>query len=239
MGMVAVGSHWKELLNSELLEKLDETPFLIKCREQTVTRTELHRFLQQHYFYSRNFTRFLGALLSNLVSEKDREDLSQNLFEEMGLGEVGAIPHSRIYRQMLDRMGIEVNAPIFPSTQRFIQTMLTSCCNRDPMVGLGALCLGAEAIVPHFYSQIVEGFRGIGESLKNLEFFLIHIDGDDEHALTMKKIIERELAADPANRGKLESTARDIILARADFLDSISDGDAREKKETENVAVYV
>lgn len=238
MEIVSVTSHWDSLLNPQLLERLDDTDFLTRCRAQTVSRKDLETFLQQHYFYSRNFTRFLGALISNLTHEGDREELAENLFEEMGLGDLGSIPHSRIYRRMIDRMGVDVSGAIAPGTERFVRTMLEFCRDPDPMVGMGALCLGAEAIVPHFYSQVVRGLLGVGERIEDLEFFTIHIEGDDDHALTMKRIIEREVARDPRNRLTLLRSAEEIISARVEFLESVM-APAALKKESPYVALHV
>ena len=90
------------------------------------------------------------------------------------------------------------------------------------MVGLGALCLGAEAIVPHVYSTIISGFESVREAPENLAFFAIHIDADDAHAVTMRRIIERELARSPQGRVDLEYGAYRAIAARVAFFDAIS-----------------
>jgi hypothetical protein len=86
---------------------------------------------------------------------------------------------------------------------------------------LGALCLGAEAIVPHVYSQIVRGFESQGYTKEDLSFFYLHIGCDDEHALTMKSIIDREIITPIQKQALLCSAAR-VIHARARFFNSIS-----------------
>ena len=42
------------------------------------TRDELHTYVRQQCHYSRHFTRYLSALLANIVDETDRRDLVQN-----------------------------------------------------------------------------------------------------------------------------------------------------------------
>ena len=48
--------------------------------------------------------------------------------------------------------------------------MYMLCRQTDPANGLGALCLGAEAIVPVFYADIVEGFVQAGVPRERLGF---------------------------------------------------------------------
>lgn len=218
-----LSARWNGLLPRESLERLDATEFLTRCRQGTAARGVLERFLVQQYHYSRHFTRYLCALLANLTSETDRFALTENLFEEMGLGDMGEVPHSQIYRRMLDAFGLEPAAqPPLAETTALVRNMLRLCSDSDPLVGLGALCLGAEAIVPHVYQQILTGLLSAGFPEQELIFFPMHIDGDDDHALTMKHIIERELAARPGKRDVLRAAAEESIEARRAFFAALS-----------------
>jgi len=224
--IVAISSEWDVYLRPEWIQALDKVPFLARCANGTITRNELHSFVRQQYRYSRQFTRYLCALMANVVNDKDRRNLTDNLFEEMGLGDFGNIPHSQIYLNMMEAMGVNVDAEgVFPTTQKLIDTQLACCQSPHHMVGLGALCLGAEAIVPRMYSTIIKGFAAVGEPEKNLEFFKIHIEGDDEHAVTMRNIIAREIENDPRLRLDLDYGAQKAIDARVEFflgLDQVS-----------------
>jgi pyrroloquinoline quinone (PQQ) biosynthesis protein C len=224
MNVVDIGEGWSAYLQPSLIRTLDDTPFLTRCREGMATRDELNTFVRQQGHYSRHFTRYLSALLANLTEERDRYELVQNLFEEMGLGAFGNVPHSQIYRGMMEAMGLALDdeAP-FAETLALIDTMLECASSRRKMIGLGALCLGAEAIVPHVYSTVVRGFDSIGEPRAHLSFFLIHIDGDDEHAVTMRRIIEREVERDPSSRVDLEYGAARAIGARTAFFRGLSE----------------
>jgi pyrroloquinoline quinone (PQQ) biosynthesis protein C len=186
-------------------------------------------FVRQQYFYARHFTRYLCALLSNLPDEGDRLELAHNLFEEMGFGGLGDKPHAAIYREMMGQLGVQPGSGA-PSeaTQSLIEAMLLYCQDSNPAVGLGALCLGAEAIVPHVYSQIVQGFRALGEREENLLFFRLHIEEDDKHAVTMRKILDR-LAADPVTRSRTREAAKKVIEARAGFFEAITERASRER----------
>lgn len=222
-----ITERWKEYIESSWIQELDGTSFLSRCNAGTVSKEELNRFLVQQYFYARQFTRYLCALLSNIQDENDRRELTENLVDETGLGVQKGVPHSVIYREMLNRMGIEPSSTLMAeATKTLIDTMLESCRSTNAAIGLGALCLGAEAIVPHVYSQIVKGFEAHGYTKKDLDFFYIHIGCDDEHALTMKKIIDRQMQ-DPRQLLMLKASARRIIHARARFFESLGD----KKKE--------
>jgi pyrroloquinoline quinone (PQQ) biosynthesis protein C len=212
----------RDLIPRDALEHLDRTEFLARCRKGSASRRELETFLVQHYFYARHFTRYLCALLVNLESDNDRLVLTENLFEEMGLGTLGTQPHSKIYRDMLTAFGLEPDRerPL-NATKELISGMLRFCSSGDAMMGLAALCLGAEAIVPHVYRQILHGLLAGGFPLEKLEFFPLHIDGDDEHAQTMMRIIERELERDPTKAVQMANVAHEIIEMRARFFDAI------------------
>jgi len=90
------------------------------------------------------------------------------------------------------------------------------------MVGLGALCLGAEGIVPYIYQLIVDGFLASGETLNKLHFFTLHIDCDDEHAETMNKIIDLQLQKTPSALLDLNYGAEKLIQARIGFFEGLS-----------------
>jgi pyrroloquinoline quinone (PQQ) biosynthesis protein C len=215
---------WNDLLDESWLNRLEGTPFLTRCRAGRASRIELHAFVRQQYHYARHFTRYLCALLANLSDEGDRNELAHNLWEEMGFGHFGAVPHAQIYREMMARMGVrpETEGPR-RATEELVDAMLDCCRDTDPLVGLGALCLGAEAIVPRLYRQIVQGFEGQGEPSENLEFFRIHIEEDDKHAETMRRIIDKALKANPEYREKLRAGALRVLSARARFFEEIGE----------------
>ncbi|MGY6217117.1 TenA family transcriptional regulator [Methylolobus aquaticus] len=204
------------------LDRLFQTDFLSRCRSGSITRLELIAFLQQHRWYSRQFTRYLAALVANIPNDDDRRDLMGNLFDEMGLGDAGSVPHTVLYLDMMRHLGLDGDQPPYPATQALAGTMLGCCRSPKFMVGLGALCLGAEAIVPRMYAMIVDGFLALGESRENFKFFTLHMQCDDEHAATMQDIIARELANNPAACHDLLYGAERALLARVRFFEALS-----------------
>src|SRR3954449_817301 len=110
-------------------------------------------------------------------------------------------PHARIHADMLKDFDIVLDAcPVDPETQHLIDTMFMLCRQPQGTAGLGAMCLGAEGLVPAVYTRIIEGFRHCGVAPRRLEFFAIHIECDDDHAATMYEILARQTRTSPSCR---------------------------------------
>ena len=96
------------------------------------------------------------------------------------------------------------------------------CRQSGGTAGLGAMCLGAEALVPPVYSRIIEGFRRRGVDRRRLEFFAIHVECDDDHAATMYEILVRQTEKSPSCK-ITALNAGDIALgARLRFFDALT-----------------
>jgi hypothetical protein len=75
---------------------------------------------------------------------------------------MGDEPHVKIYRDMLFALDLDPEmSPAFPETIALVSTMLRLCSAPNPIVGLGALCLGAEAIC-RMHAQILNGLVARG-----------------------------------------------------------------------------
>lgn len=214
-----------QLACARMSARVLDHPFLRRCADGTVGFGELERFLVQQGKYSRFFTRYLCALISQLDDAASVLRLAENLAEELGLGDGGGVPHSRIYADMLERFGLRADEhPTYPETQNLIDTMFMLCRQPGGVAGLGALCLGGEALVPAVYAAVMRGFLGHGVPEDSLEFFSLHIHCDDDHAETMYGIIEALVERDPANRVRILAAGEVAIDARLRFLDALSEG---------------
>jgi pyrroloquinoline quinone (PQQ) biosynthesis protein C len=123
---------------------------------------------------------------------------------------------------MLNHFGLAMDGqrPL-PGTRRLIDAMFDHC--RDPRVarGLGALCLGAEALVPSIYTDLIKGFVAAGVPAPAIEFFQIHVECDDGHADTMRNIMIVLADADPDQLSLMLSAGHALVDARLAFFDSI------------------
>jgi pyrroloquinoline-quinone synthase len=207
------------------IERLREHPFVRRCRDGSITRHELNVFLMQQAKYGSYFTRYLCALISNLHDSDDVMRLAGNLAEELGFGEDAGEPHARIFARMLQELGVrQDDMPTFPETDHLIATALHYCKQRNPAYGLGALCLGAEAIVAPLYSDIIDGFLANGVKREQLRFFDLHVACDDDHAETMREILQRMQAERPENATLVLEAAQAMIDARLEFFSGILQG---------------
>ncbi|MCX2796291.1 iron-containing redox enzyme family protein [Microbulbifer thermotolerans] len=205
-----------------LIGRLRSHPFLQRCREGAIQLDELKVFLAQQGLYSAYFTRYLCAMMANLPSNREVLALAENLFEELGLEPDSPQPHHEVYRSMLYRFEVSLeSAELLPGTSQLIDTMFRHCRDTRPSAGLGALCLGAEALVPAIYGDIVAGFRACGAADGDIEFFLLHIECDDGHAETIRDIMVDIAAADPGQLGIMLAAGSDLVEARLRFFDSI------------------
>jgi hypothetical protein len=89
-GSRELSSTWTGLLPPDRTELPSRHPLLraFSCGEADLGTVQ--ELLVQHQLYSRYFTRFFGALISNLPEVEDVKILLQNLVEELGVDEKSA-----------------------------------------------------------------------------------------------------------------------------------------------------
>ena len=219
----------KELENASarLIDRVLEHPFMTGCANGSVTLDQLRGYLVQHGKYARFFTRYLCALMSQLDDGDDVLKIADNLTEELGCEGDTAVrtPHSRIYADMLKTFDINLDSyPMNPETQNLIDTMFMLCRQPRGIAGLGAMCLGAEALVPSVYTRIVDGFRHCGVDSRRLEFFTLHIECDDDHAETMQEILARRTESSPSDGVAALNAGEIAVSARHRFFDALMNG---------------
>jgi len=208
---------------SRFIDQIRNHVFITRCREGKASLDELKSFVIQQSKYSTHFTRYLCALMSNLPTNVEILKLAENLFEELGFDDSNGVPHHLIYKNMMEKLGISPqDEPTYPETENLIQKMLSACRHPNPAYGLGAICLGAEALVPSLYADLISGFVACGIDRRDLEFFEIHVSCDDGHAETIRDIM-LELGRKGGNSANImiESGAV-LVRARLEFFSAIA-----------------
>lgn len=184
---------------SEALERLRkmqiEHPFwnnrlFRACKGGHLIREDFQFIFSQYYLYSKNFTRYLAALMAKSNSDFHRARLSENLWEEGG----GMEPdkrHAELFRRFLkDGLSINIGEIEFlDSTRYFVREYLDFCLDSHPMNGSSFLSLGTEGIVARMYEIFVEGMLKANIDDDLLQFFHIHMECDDEHAATLEDMM--------------------------------------------------
>lgn len=206
----------------KLIQRIAAHPFLARCRAGAISLEELKLFLVQQGLYSAYFTRYLCAMMANLPSNHEVLELAENLFEELGFAPDSPTPHYLIYRDMLEAFSLSLDgAQATAGTQAMIDTMFELCKNNNPAYGLGALCLGAEALVPALYSDLLMGFKACGVAEKDVEFFRIHVECDDGHAETLRDIMVDLASGDQSQIEIMIAAGHALVDARLNFFSSI------------------
>jgi pyrroloquinoline-quinone synthase len=217
-----VGAIWTKWLKEEDLSLLTEHPLLNALKDGTASLELLKRLLAQHSHYSRHFTRYLCALLGQFEDARSIRALLTNLREEMGVDDDGQDTHAEMFQRSLRLVGVDPSREVpLPATLQLKASMLAYCKNQDPVCGLAAMCLGAEAIVPLIYGPILEALRHFGFGDDATEFFRLHIEEDEDHAITMLRMME-EMVRDVPDRSQLGvNIGSEMIRLRVKMLDSV------------------
>jgi pyrroloquinoline quinone (PQQ) biosynthesis protein C/quercetin dioxygenase-like cupin family protein len=213
---------WEGWLDEGDLQRLAAHPLLDALRSGSVGLGTLKRLLAQHSQYSSHFTRYLCALIGQLNDVENILALLANLREEMGVDGHGEMTHAEMYQRTLRVVGVVPgdHAPL-PETLALRQAMMGRCQASDPLEGLAAMCLGAEAIVPVIYRPILTALQQSGFGENATEFFRLHIEEDEDHALTMLAIMRDLIGDDKARFDFAVGIGREMIARRIDMFDAV------------------
>lgn len=186
-GMQSEIKELKEFTNNH---SIWNNPLLEGFANNKFTIEDYQFIFSQYYYYSKNFTRLLAACMLNCENDYHRSMLSSNLWEEGGALEIEK-RHSEIYRQFLkNKLHINFeNINFQPYSQLFFDKYLDLCLNQEPIIRTAALSFGTEGIVARLYSTFLHGLKSVGLNDKDLIFFEIHIECDDEHAETLEQMV--------------------------------------------------
>lgn len=196
----------------------------------SLDRRDLRYVFSQYQLYSRNFTRYISALMANCDSDLFRARLSENLWEEGG----GCTPdrrHAELFRRFL-RDSLDLPTPDLtdyePYARWFTREYLVYCLRSEPAAGAAFLSLGTEGIVARMYGIFVTGLEAAGLRGEALEFFQIHMACDDDHALTLEQMM-LSYAGEPNWFETCKRAMNHALDLRLQFFDHIVDGLQRHR----------
>jgi quercetin dioxygenase-like cupin family protein/pyrroloquinoline quinone (PQQ) biosynthesis protein C len=213
---------WDEWLQDANLQGLAQHPLLQALAGAGNSLALLKATLAQHSHYSRHFTRYLVALLGQLEDSGDVQTLLQNLREEMGVDGSVDVTHAELFQRTLRKVGVApLEHPALPGTLALVEEMMGHCQSSDPLAGLAALCLGAEAIVPVIYRPILTSLEQLGFDAEATAFFTIHINEDADHALAMLTMMRRIVQGHPHRFAVAADVGKRMIARRIAMFDEI------------------
>lgn len=230
---LALNPIWQTWIDKSALERVVNHPLLIALSEGDVDIEGIRTLLIQQHHYSRHFTKYLTTLISKLENINDTHSLLENLIEEMGAENGISETHAEIFQDTLKAINADIRCePAFRSTTDLSTSVMNYCRSNDSAEGISALCLGAEAIVPVIYTPILKALNHHKIDTTGTRFFTIHIEGDEDHAITMLKILTRITHDNPDARKKAIEVGTDVISKRCDMFDEIWRVICERKKTT-------
>lgn len=213
-------------------------PFLNRCKAGHLGLVEVQTLAVQMYKFSKEFNRILAKILSECPDERAQWVILDNLFDEMGQGDLTQA-HPELFRRFTRAIGIsdiELDAlSATPETTAMINTYLSLVPRYGYLAALGAVCFASEGIVNSLYTQLYAGIQGQTPFDKeSLIFFEVHIHVDDDHAANLAALIEpriqSEFQALNIHRAILEA-----MNARVLFFDGIQ----RQVAQKSNLSVHM
>jgi mannose-6-phosphate isomerase-like protein (cupin superfamily)/pyrroloquinoline quinone (PQQ) biosynthesis protein C len=179
----------------EQLEKIQidhplwRNPLLLAAEQGKLSRADFKFIFSQYYLYSKNFSRLIAIAMAKCESDYFRSKLSENLWEEGGGLEIEK-RHSEIFRQFLkNSLNVDPSQIIFSNyTQSFFKDYFALCERGDMAETAAVLSFGTEGIVSNLYRIFKKGLLSAGLSEEELHFFNLHIECDDDHALTLQEL---------------------------------------------------
>jgi pyrroloquinoline quinone (PQQ) biosynthesis protein C len=206
-------------------------PFLrmLGSLEQEEADAVLRDFVFQYSFYSRYFDAYNDAVLATANDSSHRAVILKNIADEQGTGGPGfsGLPHREMSRRFSARVGID---DAYRASHRPLTTVLVwqelfmqMCASPVPGVGLAAISIGTEYIVPDVYGHLLQligrsSFRDIEEKY----FFTLHKDCDVEHSRDLILVL-RDFCEDPSHREAVRFGALSALSLRAAFFDVMAE----------------
>lgn len=226
-------SIWADWLDASIIKMLSEHPLMVALEKGEASPSLVKSLLAQHSHYSKHFTRYLCALISQMKDPLDVVALIDNMVEEMGVDGEDRVTHAELFQRSLRCVGVSPgDTPPLQATLDMVNTMLKRCQDPDSIVGLSALCLGAEAIVPTIYKPILSALEHLNYGPDATEFFRLHIEDDEDHALVMLGIMNRLIDGSPFKVEKAKQVGLELIQKRLAMFDAVWRNHLHEESET-------
>ncbi len=228
-----------ELAEQSLLHRAVNHPYLEAMGSGALpdTRWALADFGQQYQCYSKDFPRYLTAVISRLADPGHRAGLMENLSEESGiyeaeeltaLSEIGiksewivGKPHPQLFDRFCKAMGLE-DQDLSSEPDQIIcwrEMLIGLLSSGTPAEAVGALGLGTENIVSTIYKPFSRAVAMLPElAAKDTVFFPLHTAVDDHHQETLQGIAA-DLAVNDATRSELRRGMLKALALRSVFWD--------------------
>ncbi|PCI07178.1 MAG: hypothetical protein COB77_05245 [Gammaproteobacteria bacterium] len=232
LGLIYSGSS-ESFINALIQEIHDHSalnhPYLVALGSGALpdTAVALKDYAHQYSFYSSYFVKYLDGVINALVTQEHKDALLENIEEEMGnpdATELAERPHVEIFNHFKTTIGVDeeyvINHPPSTTTQLWRDLFLQKCNSTLPGVGVGAIGIATEYIVPHIYKYIVDAIEKHTDYPDEASlFFRLHMECDEEHADNLIKVTT-EIADDISTREAIRFGVISALNLRNAFWDS-------------------
>lgn len=214
----------KEVLNHPVLNH----PFLVKLANGEFNNTDavIRDYAHQYSFYSRWFPDYVKSVMATTDDKNILHPLQENLDEELGTadGDDNDIPHTKLFKTFKTDIGIdsdyEANNKMCLTVGTWRELFLQKCRSETTAIGVGAIGLATEFIVPHFYPYIIDGIEKHSSFDKSSSFFFrLHVECDEEHAREAIEVA-KYLCDSAENREALRFGVFSSLSLRNAFFDN-------------------
>lgn len=213
----------KELL-AVISERPYRDPLLDAIRSGRMSRAGMKLWVAQAMMVVREFTRFISAIHSNCPHADAQLLLAENLWEEHGQGVAGR-DHYSLIRRLARSLGatdeeLDRTAPL-PETTDYINYCLKVTRESSFIEGMAAIGIGIEYFSPRFFAALAEALiASYGISRKDVEYLLVHVGEDEDHARRSLEVITAY--ADTDEKKELAKQAlRDMLQVKHRFADAV------------------
>ncbi len=207
-------------LTDELKSKsLAQHPLIAALGRGELSRDQIRIFASHWYHGIKNAPRFFSGIHTNCPDLKIRQMILENLIGEETSLLAGSDSHPALMLRFLESLGAteaEIEAlPPIPEAREFGAWTLETCQRRPYQIGIAATGLAHEWYFPEAYQLIVDSLRdNYGMSDHEIEFFIAHIEGDEEHSAVAFEIVSNYSTTDEIQQEVFETvvTSRDKMF---------------------------
>lgn len=188
------------------------------------TREHLKRWAIQKYFQVDQHIRAFGAIYANCPDRKVRRMLVENLIDEETDLRCGSDSHAALCLRFANALGATdeelATSRMIPEVTDYVHWVIEFCKNSPFIVGLAALSLAGESQVPDAMRAAVRGLKDhYGLSTEEVEFFSVHIGGDEEHSGVAETLVREYATTD-----ETQAQVRDAVKTFCDKWWRMQDG---------------
>ena len=199
---------------------LVDHPFLDRLERGEISRAQIAKSCYQMLYHFNHAVRCVGAALSQNMDRAARTSIMENLIDEETEFRCGDASHYSLAmdfgvacgydREEIERTNSDGTLRVHPQLEEAMEDMALFGIGDDGPLSMGAGMVGGEAVFPDLcirLSAILK--KNFGFTDEDLALFIVHIEGDTEHANEGKKLIRR-YAKTPEQRRRFYSQCRRV-----------------------------